>query len=616
MKNYFHSHYCLLQHIIVYFLSILLLKQCNLDSFVVSVLLVCRHDRERQILKMALEQRGVKCLEVQPSYQSYMMVVQFKPDVIILELPRPCSDQLYFAGLLRKQKKTKNLPIIGYGDQVSEMEKRGYVLGGVNCYLQRPLKFSAIVELIERFIKVKNKKLNQVAPLTDKQKDMEDLLNSTMSIPEKLEIMTRHVSSLVAFPFTVAKVLHLAQDERTGAGHLAQAITADPAITTHILKLSNSVFFSRSSRRINSVKDAIVRIGFTETKKIVMSMSVINLFDSNVEKLGFNRMEFWTHSLSCAVISERIAKNIGAVNAEEAFLAGLLHDLGMLFFDEFFPSVFQKILQVSVSNADQFIECEKKEIGVTHNDLIGELFPRWKIPDTITEAILSQYDVEGWELEKIDSAAKKMAVCVFLADMIAKSMKLGRECDAIVSPVSKALFVSMGLGAGLNNSFVDNIFQSIEMFRKFLKIEETSCCDEKRLDKPQNIAVINQREDLFVPPVSYLEKEGWQVDVLKADVESSSMNQKYDVIIVWGNEKLARDQAEKFSKVLHPASDGNSVLYSSLVVIAPKGATLVESEKVKMVNSRFDLQYLAVMAEQLAAATGGLLAVAQEKEAL
>ncbi|KMQ52045.1 HDOD domain-containing protein [Chitinispirillum alkaliphilum] len=566
----------------------------------VSILLVSKNERERQILTMAFEQRGIKCLQVDPTYQSFMIVLQFHPDLVLMELPKSCSDQLYFASLLKKQKKTKSLPIIGYGNCTDMMEKKGYINMGVSCYLDRPLKFSKLLEIINQFLKLKNKTCEAEPQLTDKEKDFELLLNSSTSRGEKLELMTKYVSTRVAFPFTVARVLHLTQDERTGAGDLAKAITADPGITAHILKLSNSVFFASSSRRINSIKDAIVRIGFNETKKIVMSMSVIKLFDNKVEKFGFNRMEFWNHSLSCAVVSERIARQTGAVNAEEAFLTGLLHDIGMIFFDEFFSPVFQKLLENSIKNSQPLLQCEKNEIGVTHNDLVGELFPKWKLPNNLTEAILAQHMAGDWKTAQIDNSDKKLALCIFLADMISKSLKIGRECDEFVRPVSKELLISCGLGAGVNNSFVESVSGSVEMFRKFLKIEERDRQEEKCLDQKLTAGILNQRGDIFIPLDNYLRKEGWEVERFDSQAKSSSMDKKLDVLILWIDEFFEAEKIAQYEQIIHSKSDGVDIAYTPLLIVSPEELKERETERVKVISSKFDLAHMSLMLEKMA----------------
>jgi HD-like signal output (HDOD) protein len=124
-----------------------------------------------------------------------------------------------------------------------------------------------------------------------------------------MEIMIRHVGKLMAFPATVASVLKVSQNEKSGAAELAKVIQSDPAMSAEILRIANSVYFSRGGRRILDIKDAVVRIGFSNTKKIAMSISVFKVSKDQNYATGFNHQDYWFHCLAVAIIAEMIAKN-------------------------------------------------------------------------------------------------------------------------------------------------------------------------------------------------------------------------------------------------------------------------------------------------------------------
>ncbi len=114
---------------------------------------------------------------------------------------------------------------------------------------------------------------------------------------EKLLIMRNHITKLLAFPATVANILRVTQSESSGAGDLSLVIKTDPAVAAEILKAANSVHFARGGTRISNVKEAIVRIGFMESKKLALSLSVFKLKQHSNFTTGFNHIEFWFHSL-------------------------------------------------------------------------------------------------------------------------------------------------------------------------------------------------------------------------------------------------------------------------------------------------------------------------------
>ncbi len=204
------------------------------------------------------------------------------------------------------------------------------------------------------FLKTLNKTIEKRDIASERKEDISLILHPDTEPGRKIGAMVRHIANLAAFPFIVAKVLKIAGDEGTGAIELARAARADPYIVAHLLKISNSVFFASTHHRINSVKDAIIRIGFMETRRIVMGMSVMKLFETRNKNLGFDRVDFWYHSLAVAIIAEHAARRAGSVDAEEAFLAGLLHDLGIILLDDYFPEVFDAVLHDTAQHAGSF----------------------------------------------------------------------------------------------------------------------------------------------------------------------------------------------------------------------------------------------------------------------
>jgi HD-like signal output (HDOD) protein len=476
-----------------------------------------QNEREEQILKAAFEQRGVKVILSKPTYQNYVMILQYIPDLVFIELPHICTEQLAFAKRLRAYKRTKTIPIAGYGSKIDEMVKNGISQSGFTMYIERPLKFSVLLKVFGQLLKNQGKSFSAPPEPSDKEKDLDLIINSDALPMQKLEAMIRHISALLAFPFTVAKVLQISQNEKSGASNLAQAIVSDPSISTHILKVANSVFFASASHRITSIKDAIVRIGFNETRKIVMGMHVMQLFKKESQNSGFDRVDFWYHSLIVGLISERIAKMIGDVNVEIAFLAGLLHDLGIILLDEFLSPVFERALEVTASAGGHFIDAQIELFNVSHNDLIGGLFPLWKIPQDITDAITTQFKIEEFN-GVFDTHGKKIAICIALASQIAKTVHIGRECDEFVYPISDTILKFAKLKTGVTKSFIANFNDDLAMYQTFLGLESRNfSSDIGGLEEPANftISLFIPEPLMFIPLEIHLRTVGFKIQYLQ-----------------------------------------------------------------------------------------------------
>ncbi|HEX2958739.1 MAG TPA: HDOD domain-containing protein [Chitinispirillaceae bacterium] len=561
----------------------------------ITLIIMIQNEREEQILKAAFEQRGVKVIRSKPSYQNYVMILQYMPDIVFIELPHICTEQLAFAKRLRAYKRTKTIPIAGYGEKVDEMVKNGVSGSGFTLYIERPLKFSTLLKLFGQLLKSQGKSFSTPPQNTDMEKDLDLILNSDGPPMQKVEAMACHISALLAFPFSVAKVLQISQNEKSGAANLAQAIVSDPSITTHILKVANSVFFASASHRITSIKDAIVRIGFTETRKIVMGMHVMQLFKKENKNSGFDRVDFWYHSLIVGLISERIAKQMGDVNVETAFLAGLLHDLGIILLDEYLSPVFERALEMTASAGGHFIDVQTELFNVNHNDLIASLFPLWKLPADITDAITLQFKLETIGAT-IDTQGKKLAVCVAIGNLIAKSVHIGRECDEYVYPISDTCLKFAKLKAGITKKIIANFNDDLSMYQNFLGLEvRTFTCEIAGIEEPGNltIALFVTQQSNFIPLEVHLRNIGFKLLYLKSLAQKDV---QYDCVIIYDITGQMNFSNEKSSQSEESTDVQNLNELSNCIFVGqnddpPDGLP----EKFHYLSSGFDLRILDVL---------------------
>ncbi len=497
----------------------------------IGIILMTHNRREGQILKMAFEQLHVKIIISSPSYANYVKALQYMPDAIVMEIPRMNQQETQFVELIRKNKRTLKIPIIGYGNNIPEGMKISLAKHGVSNYMSRPLKFSLLITSIQKYLAQVNKSLEDY-PAKDsgeKEEDVRLILDPSTLPVKKIELMVKHISGLMAFPFTVAKVLQLAESEKSGANDLAKVIEADPVISTNILKVSNTVFFASANRRINSVKDAIVRIGFTETKRITMAMGVMDSIGKDSNNFGFDRMKFWMHSLSTAIISERVAKKIGGVSSDEAFLAGLLHDFGVILLDEFFPSIFQKILEKTTDRAQKFISAERNLLTITHNDVVKELFENWKLPNTTSEAISSHYSILKKE-KRIIELHDKISLCVEVGNILSKCYHNGEGTDQYVYPIENWVFSTIKMPSGPNKDFYSDIKNELKMYMKFLKIEEEKEVKDPRFNKSIGFYGVGTRA--FSTAEAYINSQGHNVTKILPSENYSDHDLKYDLICI------------------------------------------------------------------------------------
>lgn len=480
-----------------------------------SLLLITNNIRERQILKIAFEQLKVEVIEANPDHASYIQALQFKPDVVVIAFPKYYQDHMNFCRNISNIREGSIL-IIGYGYDFPVMEKKAIMESGVKAYLSRPLKFSHMMKIIEgHFNTYAPEKLTWKNTQKSDDQYSEKIFDKDFLPTKKLDLLSEKVESLMAFPFTVAQVLKLTNDPNSGAGDLAKVIEADPVIAASILKMSNSVFFaSRSNRKISSIKESIVRIGFKETKHIVMTMSVMNILSSDTESLGFVRKDFWKHSLSVAIFSDALGKQITGIDSSEIFLAGLLHAFGIILYDEFFSEVFLRLLKETSNKATSFHEVEKEETVITHLDVTKRLFESWHLPPLIAQGVYQAGKVpqilrENAEKDRTAISTEDLyGMIIHAADILAKSCRHGGECDQFVSPMHSEILSILNKKTGFNLDFFDKVKHEIEMFSMFLKLKEVPADPDfdKLFTQASPLMYVDNRETFFPLQAYYYNK--------------------------------------------------------------------------------------------------------------
>jgi hypothetical protein len=342
-----------------------------------------------------------------------------------------------------------------------------------------------------------------------------------------------------------------------------------------------------------------------ETKKIIMGMTVMKLFDSNNKNLGFDRIDFWYHSLAVGIIAERIGRIMGDVNLEEVFLAGLIHDLGIIILDEYFPSIFSKVLELNAQNGALFSETMLALLKVTHNDLIANLFPSWKIPQNITDAVTLQENADKFE-DKVDTQGKKIAACVAIANIVAKSLHIGKECDEFIKPMPDWLLKAVHIPYGIQSDFIDHVVHNVEVFRSFLGLEKREYMAQTGIDKSESvkIAIANVAGNALVSPAIYFTIEKIPFEFIDAEKELFGFHERFDLVLAIIDTNTNIQIIENLGKIIvHSKSADESsteIRYAPVIVIGPSS---FDSSKLPhnftSVSNRYDLRILDLKFEEI-----------------
>jgi len=186
-------------------------------------------------------------------------------------------------------------------------------------------------------------------------------------------------------PSVLQEVLGLLDKEDSSSTRLSKVILKDPGLTARVLKVANSSFYGYRGQ-VKNINQAIMILGQNVVKYLVLSISIYNQVstkDSGNEK-EYNRL--WQHFLETASISRNIALSTMYGMEEEAYVAGLLHDFGRMFFLRFFPKEVDQVNK-TIKDGKFIIEAERSVLQTDHQE-VGEFIARkWNLPKTLTETI-------------------------------------------------------------------------------------------------------------------------------------------------------------------------------------------------------------------------------------
>lgn len=203
--------------------------------------------------------------------------------------------------------------------------------------------------------------------------------------------LLERVDDLPPLPAVAAKVMNMAEDDRTSAMDLAQVLATDQALTAKLIRISNSAYYG-FARRISTVREAVVMLGFKQVRQVSVGASMMNAFNRRGINDGFDVDLFWGHSVGVAVAAEALAKKTLGAKPEDAFTAGILHDIGRLVLRQQMPEEFAHAVAIARSGELPLHEAELETTGYAHDELGQALGERWKFPGHLIDAVRCHHD--------------------------------------------------------------------------------------------------------------------------------------------------------------------------------------------------------------------------------
>lgn len=207
------------------------------------------------------------------------------------------------------------------------------------------------------------------------------------------------IGDLPTLPAVAMEVNNLLQDVDTPIERLVDLLEKDQSMVLKILRLVNSSFYGFKSR-ITSLRHAVTLMGYSTVQNAVVTVSVIDSLKTKTVLKGFDIFRFWTHSIRVAVLSRHLAARTRLAAPDEAFTAGLVHDIGKVVLVDHFPDVFVELIEAAAADTITFYTAELQRDTYPHNLIGNNLARRWMLPESLNLSIRHHHggmakDVDG-----------------------------------------------------------------------------------------------------------------------------------------------------------------------------------------------------------------------------
>ena len=201
-----------------------------------------------------------------------------------------------------------------------------------------------------------------------------------------LDELISKVDEIPAFPQTVLNIMELLREPRSAAIDIEREIMKDQGLTTKVLKMANSAFYS-GRRQIKTVVDATVLLGFDTVQSLVLASTVGKVMGKELKGYSYERDALWRQSQISAIMARTIAKRSRFSNPDIAYTAGLLKDVGKVILDEYVHDSYKTILERLASENISYVAAEEEVLGFNHGQVGAKIVDKWNLAAELVEAI-------------------------------------------------------------------------------------------------------------------------------------------------------------------------------------------------------------------------------------
>lgn len=223
-----------------------------------------------------------------------------------------------------------------------------------------------------------------------------------------------NVSDISSIKSIVTAIVRVINDPRSTVKELKEVILLDPPLAAKVLKTANSAYYSRSfTRSYSDIEQAIIWMGTEVIKELALSQKVCEIFDKDEQIEEYSRKALWRHSIAVALMAKMIYRKEFGLRGETAYVAGLLHDIGIIAEDQFSQEDFKRVLQLSKAKHIDMAKSEMETLGYNHAEVGEAISDSWRLPRELVATI-------GFHANPLDYEGRfsKNVLTLYVADYV------------------------------------------------------------------------------------------------------------------------------------------------------------------------------------------------------
>lgn len=271
----------------------------------------------------------------------------------------------------------------------------------------------------------------------------------------RLEEITKKIKEVEKIPLSIQRAVILLNDPDVDIAELSRTIEHDPGLTLNLLRMANSAFFG-GVRSISSVREAIVRLGAGNLRKMLSTLGFAPVAGHEIKGYGLSPGMLLKHSITVAVSAEELAKRLSVRAPEHTFTSGLLSDIGKIVLGTFLEVDADPILALAKEKGLTFEKAEEEILGVNHAQVGAMLLDYWKLPTEVVQVVRWQYDPMGFK-------GRDLALdLVHVATALAKMSGIGVGLDGLNYRPSRRVSERLGLTSDIIDRTMAEVLDHVE----------------------------------------------------------------------------------------------------------------------------------------------------------